>query len=454
MPAIHAKIKERLWGADPAQLAPTLRWALYLGRLVYALARDLSDSQLGLYAMSLVYTTLLSLVPLLAVSFSVLKGFGVHSQLEPLLANALAPLGESGAEITRQLVGFVDRMQVGVLGALGLGMLFYTVLSLIQKIEQAFNYVWRVDQERALAQRVIEYLSVLTIGPVLFFSAIGVSASLGGNPLIRSFMDSEAIDWMLRATGILAPYLMISATFAFVYRFVPNTEVRLQSALLGGVVAGLLWETIGGLFGQFMAGSTQYTAIYSSLAILILFMLWVYIGWLILLFGSSLAFYHQHPELLETPEREPSLSPREREWLALRLAAWIARAYLDGAPPPHCEALARLIRQSAQAIRPTMDLLEQGGYVVRTAASPAGYVLRRPPEAISILEIVEQARRCGEGQWGNRRLDPPISDLMACIDTALASCLEGMTLRMLAERLAENRSGQIADQDDSQHDRA
>ncbi len=438
---MHSKLKDRLWGTDPASLPPLSRAVLYLFRLVYVLVRDLSDSQLSLYAMSLVYTTLLSLVPLLAVSFSVLKGFGVHNQLEPLLSNALAPLGESGVEITHQLIAFVDRVQVKILGVLGLGMLFYTVLSLIQKIEQAFNYVWRVDQERPLGQRVIEYLSVLTIGPVLFFSAIGVSASLGGNPLIRSFMDYEAINWVMRVAGILAPYFMISATFTFIYRFVPNTQVRLQSAALGGFMAGLLWETLGSLFGEFMASSTQYTAIYSSLAILILFMLWIYIGWLILLLGSNLAFYHQHPELLDTPEREPSLSPRQHEWLALRLTAWIARAYLDGAPPPPCATLARLMRQSTQAIRPTLDLLEENGYIVRAATSPPGYVLRRAPETIQILEILERARRFGEGQWVARQVEPPISDLMACIDTALADCLDGITLKALAQRLAERDSG-------------
>jgi len=108
------------------------------------------DGQLNFRAMSLVYTTLLSLVPLLAVSFSVLKGFGVHNQIEPALLNLLAPLGDKGLEITDKIIEFVDNIKVGVMGAVGLGLLFYTVVALMQKIESAFNYTWHVQKKPPL----------------------------------------------------------------------------------------------------------------------------------------------------------------------------------------------------------------------------------------------------------------------------------------------------------------
>lgn len=433
-PSLQTRMETLLWGQDPRQLPRWQAQAIRLGRLVHAVARDLTQGNLTLYAMSLVYTTLLSLVPLLAVSFSVLKGFGVHNQIEPLLSGALEPLGESGVEITQQLIGFVDRMQVGVLGALGVGMLFYTVVSLIQKIEQSFNHVWRVDEVRPFAQRFTQYLSVLTIGPVLFFSAVGVSASLGGNPLMRSAMDYEPVSWLMELVRLLAPYLMISATFAFIYRFVPNTQVRLVSALIGGLVAGLLWQSIGALFAHFMAGSTQYTAIYSSLAILILLMIWIYLGWLILLVGSSIAFYQQHPELLDSPEREPEPSPRRRERLALSIASGIARAHLAAEPPLDRETLAKAARQPSRTIQATLDLLEQAGYIVRTAEAPAGYVLTRPPEDIAVLDILERVRQWGEHRVvaADRTVEPAIAAIESRIETALTESLKDLSLRDLA----------------------
>lgn len=433
-PTLQTRLETLLWGQDPSRLPPWQAHAIQLGRLVHAVARDLTQGHLTLYAMSLVYTTLLSLVPLLAVSFSVLKGFGVHNQIEPLLSNALEPLGESGAEITRQLIGFVDRMQVGVLGALGVGMLFYTVVSLIQKIEQSFNHVWRVDEVRPFAQRFTQYLSVLTIGPVLFFSAVGVSASLGGNPLLRSVMDYEPVSWLMELARLIAPYLMISATFAFIYRFVPNTQVRLVSALIGGLVAGLLWQSVGALFAHFMAGSTQYTAIYSSLAILILLMIWIYLGWLILLVGSSIAFYQQHPELLDSPERELEPSPRQRERLALTIAARIARTHLAAEPTQDRETLAKAVRQPAHALQTTLNLLEDAGYIVRTADEPTGYVLTRPPEDIAVLDILERVRRWGEHRTGTagQPIEPVIASIESRIETALAESLKDLSLRDLA----------------------
>ena len=139
-----------LWGEDLGAVSSLRRKLLLALRTVYAVLRDLGEGQLTLRAMSLVYTTLLSVAPLLALSFSVLKGFGVQNQVRPALLGLLAPLGEKGVEITDQVIGFVNNIKVGVLGALGLGLLIYTVITLLQKIEHAFNFVWRVKSGRPL----------------------------------------------------------------------------------------------------------------------------------------------------------------------------------------------------------------------------------------------------------------------------------------------------------------
>lgn len=150
---VSERIDALLWSRRLDEMPPWQALPIWLGRLIYALVRDLTQGYLSLQAMSLVYTTILALVPLLAVTFSVLKGFGVHNQLEPLLLKVLAPLGEGGVEITTQIIGFVDNMRVGVLGSVGLALLIYTVISLVQKIEQVFNFTWRVSTQRSFSQR-------------------------------------------------------------------------------------------------------------------------------------------------------------------------------------------------------------------------------------------------------------------------------------------------------------
>ena len=294
----QARYHRLLWGAGSTKRGPVARAFLRLAHLLEVLIRDLAQGYLSLQAMSLVYTTLLSLVPLLAVSFSVLKGFGVHNQIEPALHSLVAPLGNEADDVTRRIIGFVDNMKVGVLGSVGLGLLIYTIVSMVQKIEEALNYTWHVQRSRSFFQRFGRYISVILVGPVLVFAALGVSASVMSTTLMQDILAVEPVGRAMKAAARLVPFVLITAAFTFVYLFVPNTRVRFGPALVGAVVAGLLWQSAGWAFTRFVVSSTQYAAIYSGFAILVLFMIWVYVAWLIVLVGASIAFYQQHPEYL------------------------------------------------------------------------------------------------------------------------------------------------------------
>ncbi len=433
--SLSLRLDTLLWGQPTAALSRWQAALVWLARLLYALGRDLTQGNLSLQASSLVYTTLLSLVPLLAVSFSVLKGFGVHNELEPLLLKALTPLGDSGTEIVGRIIGFVDKMQVGVLGSVGLAILLYTVVSLIEKIEQVFNATWRVTEHRRLGQRFSQYLSVLMVGPVLFFSAVGLSAALSRYLDSQTLMATPAIGTLMEVAKQLAPYLMISLAFTFVYLFVPNTRVRVRSALIGALAAGLLWEVVGDIFAAVMVGSTRYTAVYSSLAILMLFMIWIQIGWSILLIGASVAFYHQHPEYLTTRARDLTLSNRLRERLTLLVAARIARRFAAGEPAWTCQALASALGVPTNNTQRILTMLEQTGFLLRTTQEDPGYVPARAPENIAIKDLLDAARTFEERDSGcpGRDPDDEIGRIERNIDTAMNQALRDMTLRDLAE---------------------
>jgi len=180
-----------LWAVDASSLGRLKAFFLRVLRYLVVIAGDVVNGPLTLWAMSLVYTTLLSLVPLLAVSFSVLKAFGVHNKIEPFLFNFLAPLGPKGADLSRTIVGFVDNMKVGVLGFVGLLLLLYTVISLIQKIEEAFNILWRVKNMRTLLRRFSDYLSVILVGPVLVVAALGFTATILSTTITQRLSDSS-----------------------------------------------------------------------------------------------------------------------------------------------------------------------------------------------------------------------------------------------------------------------
>ncbi len=424
-----------LWDTDISELPAWQASLVRVIRVVYVVLRDVILGRLTLHAMSLVYTTLLSIVPLLAIGFSVLKGFGVHNEIEPMLAQFLAPLGEKGAEITQKVIEFVDNTQVGVLGFIGLAFLIYTVISLIQKIEEAFNDTWHISQPRSFARRFSDYLSVILVGPVLVFSALGIQASLARHSLVAGLYTIQPVGWALETLGRLMPGVLVVTAFTFVFIFVPNTKVRLRPAFIGGLVSGVLWVTAGWAFASFVVSSARYTAIYSAFATVIFAMIWLYVSWLIVLVGGCIAFYVQHPEYLTRKAGPIHLSNRVRERIALQIVTQIARTFYGGGQPWGLDALTKRMHVPREAVERVLLSLEASGLLVRTSDDPPCYIPARPPDETEVKAILDAVRVAGEqGQFSLERVPaaPAVKGLMEEADSAVADALRGRTLKELA----------------------
>jgi membrane protein len=420
-----------LWRANIAALPSWKANGIKLARILYAVLRDIVDGRLALHAASLVYTTILSLVPILALAFSVLKGFDVHYRFEPLLMRALAPLGNQAPMIAERLMDFVDKMNVGVLGAVGLALLFYTAVSVVQKIEAACNQIWHVRQERPLTRKITDYLSILLIGPVLMFSALGIAASVLASEPIKQLSEIRPLGLLIDMAVRLAPILLVAGTFTFLYKFIPNTRVPILSALVGGIVATVIWMLAGMAFAQFVQGATSYTAIYSALASLILFFIWLDVSWLIVLVGAAVSFYHAHPEYILLGFGEATLSSRARERLALAIGHMIGKALYAGEGPLTADALARRLRVPENAVGQTLAALTAANLVSRTAAQPPRWVPTQPLDAASVKALLDAAREHGNG--ADIEAPPgPAGELEHAIDRALDEALSGWTLRDLA----------------------
>ena len=422
----YKKIRDFVWRKDIESLPKYQQNLLQAARVFHLVVRDLFDGMLTLQSMSLVYTTLLSIVPLIAVSFSILKGFGVHNQVEPALMNLLAPLGEKGVEITHRIIEFVDNTKAGVLGSVGLLFLFYTVVSLIQKIESSFNYTWRVTQSRSVAQRFSNYLSVVVVGPVLIFSSIGITASIVGSSIYQQLVGIEAIGFLVGFVSKLVPYFLVILAFSVVYIFVPNTKVKPTSALVGALVAGILWQSIGWVFTSFVVSSTNYTAIYSAFATLILFMIWLYLCWLILLVGASFAYYYQHPEYRTLQKRHIQLSNRSREKIALLVMHYVCNAYCKGVKPLSEDELAKVMKVKTETIHPVIQHFIEYTCLIRTDSEPSGLVPARPPENLKISEALNVIRKGEDQTYGHYEQlpdEPLIDAIFVKLDEAVLASL-------------------------------
>jgi len=429
---LNTLISEDVWLREPEELPQPARFLYRPLRLLSIVAHGFVENRLTLQASALTFSMLLSIAPFLAVAFSLLKAFGIQNRLRPLLVELLAPLGPSGEEITTRLIAFVNNVNVGALGAVGLVTLFITIVSLVGNIEHAFNRIWGVKKPRRLARRFSDYLSVLLVGPVLVFAGLGVIASLQSSAVVQGLMAIEPFGTVI-VTGLwLLPYLTLWGAFTFMYVFLPNTSVRLPSALLGGLVSALLWVTAGWGFAAFVTSSTKYTAIYSSFAILLLFFLWFYVGWVIVLLGAEVAYAHQHLHVYQGGRKALGVSVADRERLALGIMLHVGKHFLDGKPPLSADALANQLRAPAQLLKELLQILT-GTHLLQAVSDGQGYLPARDLERIGIKEILDSLRTFGEPQSLPVQGDQVavVDQVVNEIDRAVATSLAGKDLRTL-----------------------
>jgi len=361
----------------------TLSLANFLRCLPLALFNDIKAGNIILRAMALVYATLLSFVPLLALSFSVLKSFGVHKQLESLLLQMLAPLGSVSQDFAQQVLGFVDNVQVTVLGAAGLLTLLYTVMMLMRRVEEAFNYVWGVKQSRRFLHQVRNYLSMVFVGPVVLFSLIGLWRSLLNTTWAQNVQAIEPLGTWISMLLNYVPTLLVILLFILLYLIMPNTRVRLRAAALGGVAAGLMWLVAAWVFGSFIAGSGEKQAIYSIFAGMFLFMIWLYMAWMISLIGARLAYYCQYPGSILLAAKPEQTSPQAQEMLAMTLLSPIIQSFLQGGPLLSLNDLHAAIPLPRVLLQDTLDTLVQLRILTPNQQTPPRYVLCTAPESLT-----------------------------------------------------------------------
>ncbi|MDP9084433.1 MAG: YihY family inner membrane protein [Pseudomonadota bacterium] len=407
------------WGA-------TLRWL----RFPAALIRDWLGGELNIRAMSLAYTTLLSLVPLLVFSFSILKGLGARGDLRFLLHEFFRPMGAGANQLTESVMQFVANMRGDLLGSIGLAFLVYTVVTTIQKVEASFNFVWRVERPRSFGRRFTEYLSVMILGPILLAVAIGLLGSAEHSPFVRWLNEVAPLAGVLGLLAQIVPYLLVTVVFTFMYAFIPNTRVQFRAALIGGVTAGVMWALVGKVFTAVIFYSSQMVAVYTGFAIVLTTLIWVYLSWLILLIGAQLAFYRQFPQYLRHGQEAIELTGSDREKVGLSIMYLIARNYVVGKTYWTAARLASELDVPGIALAPVLACLERDGLVVATEKEQ--FVPGREPQGILLRDILDAVRMLQTGRLSLALHPvPAAADVMTRIENAMREQLGSQTLKDL-----------------------
>jgi membrane protein len=430
------RLEKLLFDPASATLHPAWRRVLRILRYPYALIRDLWRGELNLRAMSLVYTSLLSVVPLMAFAFSIFKGLGVHRDLEPIIFEFFRPVGENATQLTARVMDFVENFSSGILGSLGLAVLLFTVISTIQKIEDSLNFVWRVEQPRSFARRVSEYLSLMVVGPILLVVILGLTASAADSAIMQKIASIEPFGTLFGVFGRVSPYLVVAGAFTFLYMFIPNTRVHFVPALAGGLVAALLWVMIGAAFAAFVVYSTQLALVYSSFAILITALIWIYLAWLILLVGVQLSFYVQNPQYMRRGQQEIRVTGSLAEQLALNVMYLVGKSFRSGEPGWTTSRLAARLEVPSAILATVIRSLECANLIIAT--EDERLMPGRDLSEIDLNQIVDAARRYHRGEPVlHVRGTPEAENLTTLIELALREKLEGKTLRELVEAPAK-----------------
>ena len=405
---------------------PALRWLRYPAALI----RDWLDGEINVRAMSLAYTTLLSLVPLMVFSFAILKGLGARGDLQFILRQFFRPMGSAATQLTESVMQFVVNMRGEVLGSIGLAFLVYTVITTIQKVEGSFNFVWRVERPRSFGRRFTEYLSVMIVGPILLAVAIGLLGFAEHSPLAQWVHAVAPLAGILGVLSRLAPYVIVTVVFTFMYSFIPNTHVQFRAALIGGVTAGIIWALVGRVFTTVIVYSSQMVAVYTGFAIVLTTLIWVYLSWFILLIGAQLAFYLQFPQYLRHGQEPIELTGCDCEQMALSIMYLIGRDYAAGKSYWNADRLAAEFDVPFIVLAPVLARLERGGLIVATEKEQ--FVPARDLEGILLAEILDAVRTLQTGRLSIEvRQVPAAAQVMREVQAAMRARLGTQSLKDL-----------------------
>src|SRR5579862_1513172 len=376
-----------------------------LWRFLVVLAKRFYEDQCLVRASALAYASLLSLVPLLAVMFSVLKGLGVQHRLEPVL---LARLSLS-QETTDSVIGFIDHTNVSTLGALGAVALLVTVVSVLGSIEASLNYIWRVGQGRGVWRKITDYLSVVLLTPFLLLGGVAITSSLQAQRVLDWLLNTQYVGAAVMQSLRVLPVIMNALALGMLYAVMPNRRQSPPAIVFAALVTGALWQVVQVAYVRLQIGVANYSAIYGALSQLPVTLVWLYVSWAVVLAGAEFAVVYETGGagmLLGTSAPNDAV-------IGLEVLLRAARAFADGDVGVDATAIARALGIGTDAVTSIVDSLAQRGWLAAVDGARWRYVLARDPAGIEIGALLEGMNDWIAPQGSDPRLQPFLHEVRA-----------------------------------------
>lgn len=438
-----------IWHARLSDL-PARRARLYsAARIVQCTVTSLIfGDTLHVRAAALTYFTVLSLVPLLAFVFALLKGFGAYEVLirDTIRPYVLRTLEGNDALRTafERIIGFVEETGVASLGFVGLLALLYAATRLLRNIEAALNEIFGARANRKPLQQLRDYLSIIFVTPICLLAGAALTTAGQVLSLVRAAGRSLGIGGLLDSLiGVLGPVLVLFGGLLFLYKVMPYVRVRSASAAIGAAVAAVLWFGVLIVHVRFQVGVARYNALYSSFGAIPIFLAWLHVSWLVVLVGAQIAATHQNSRSLADQLRTAQVDPSSREALALAAALHVAETFLACAPPRTLADIHDALDATEPLVADVIEALIGAGLILTVATSSGAdaYVLSRPPRFVRVKEVLDALRgtTASAGDAGARgsEMVALAQSLWRALDEAAAGAPANQSLE---EVLAERRS--------------
>jgi membrane protein len=400
-------------------------------------------------ASALAYTTLLALIPMLAVCVSITtsllqkEGEKPIRQLIDKLVENVAPMlslqvkaGDAAAvdkraEVVSKITGFIANIQTGTIGITGTIALVFVAIGLLRTIEATFNDIWGVTRGRGWVASIIQYWAAVSLGPVVLVLVLGLTTG----PLFKDTTRSlEHWPWLGSFVFHLLPFVVLSLAFGLFYQLIPNTRVQPQAALVGGIVGGTLWQLNNKLSVLYVSKAVSYSQIYGSISIIPLFLIGMYFSWLILLFGAQVAYAFQNRQSYLQERQAEGVNQRGREFVALRMMTLLAQHFQRGDKPPGVNLIATTLGVPSRLISQLVQPLVCAKLIVEVADREISYTPARPLDQITAHDIIV-ALRAGQGMELETRDDGSRERVREKFDSIYETEREtarAVTLEMLA----------------------
>lgn len=435
---IRSFVERDLWIMDLANVPVWRRRFTNTAKIAVLFASGFAREKIQLRAAALTYLTLLSFVPALAVVFSIFTAFGGLKQMESAFRSRVLEtvVGTEQSVIIEHIDKFVSSINAGALGGVGTAVLFYTVVSTVSNIERAFNDIWGIKRDRTLLQKFQVYWPLLTLGPVLLGLSLTLTASFQSSSVVVAV--SAAIPGLWRLLK-LTPLVFTCATFTLLYVIMPNTKVRLQSAALGGAVAGMAWELAKWAYAYYAKNAISYSQVYGALAAIPLFILWIDLSWVMVLLGAQLAFANQNARTYAGDGLALMANQSYREVLAVRVLAEVAAEFQHGrAPLPRTRLVNRLGAPSV-ALGEVLAVLCEAGVLIECGdGSDSAYTPARPLASLDAAEVVSVLRERIGVQL------PLVNDSMTQVVRGVLASAGEASRKVLAHATAEDLARRTA----------